>query len=88
MGRGLLFSWEKIGLRLGLSMAELMGGSRRRSGVGARNLVSYVAIRGYGGSPTQVAKVLNKSVQSVLRGVDRGEEEFQKRGWTVADFIQ
>ncbi len=65
-----------------------MGGSRRRRVVEGRNLVSYVAIRGYGTSLTQVAKVLNISVQSVLRGVDRGEEEFQKRGWTVADFIQ
>ncbi len=79
---------EKIGLSLGLSRAELMGGSRRRRVVEGRNLVSYVAIRGYGTSLTQVAKVLNISVQSVLRGVDRGEEEFQKRGWTVADFIQ
>jgi REP element-mobilizing transposase RayT len=79
---------EKIGLRLGLSRAELMGGSRRRRVVEGRILVSYVAIRGYGTSLTQVAKVLNISVQSVLRGMDRGEEEFQKRGWTVADFIQ
>lgn len=89
VGAGVLSALaEKIGLRLGLSRAELMGGSRRRCVVEGRNLVSYVAIRGYGTSLTQVAKVLNISVQSVLRGVDRGEEEFQKRGWTVADFIQ
>jgi len=44
--------------------------SRRRSVVGGRNLVRYVAIRGYGTPLTHVAKVLNISVQSVLRGVD------------------
>ena len=64
-----------------------MGGSRRRSVGGERNLVSYVAIRGYGTSLTQVAKVLNISVQSVLRGVDRGEEEFHRREWALADFL-
>ena len=56
--------------------------------MGGRNLVSYVAIRGYGTSLTQVAKVLNISVQSVLRGVDRGGEEFQKRGGVIADSLQ
>ena len=78
---------QRIGSSLGLSRAELMGGSRRRSVVGGRNLVSYVAIRGYGASLTQVAKVMNISVQSVLRGVVRGEQEFQKRGWVIADFL-
>ena len=62
-----------------------MGGSRRRRVVEGRNLVSYVAIRGYGTSLTQV---LNISVQGVLRGVDRGEQEFQKRGWAIEDFLQ
>jgi chromosomal replication initiation ATPase DnaA len=79
---------QKIGLSLGLSRAELMGGSRRRSVVEGRNLVSYVAIRGYGTSLTQVTQVLNISVQGVLRGVDRGEQEFQKRGWAIEDFLQ
>jgi hypothetical protein len=57
----------EIGLRLGLSRAELMGGNRRRSAVEERNPVSYVGIRGYGTSLTQVARVLNICVQSVLR---------------------
>jgi len=78
----------KIGLRLGLSRAELMGGSRRRSVAEGRNLVSYVAIRGYGTSLTKAGKVLNISVQSVLRGMERGEQEFQKRGWAIADFLK
>ena len=78
----------KIGVRLGLSRAELLGAGRRRSVVEGRSLVSYVAIRGYGTSLTQAGKVLNISVQSVLRGVERGEQEFQKRGWAIADFLQ
>jgi hypothetical protein len=53
-----------------------------------RNLVSYVAIRGYGTSLTQVAQVLDISVKSVLRGVERGEQEFRKRGWAIEDFLQ
>jgi hypothetical protein len=36
---------------------------------------------------TQVAKVLTLSVQGLLHGVDRGEQEFQKRGWASADFL-
>jgi hypothetical protein len=65
-----------------------MGGIRQRSVVEGRNLVSYVAIRGYGMSLTQAGKVLNISVRSVLRGVERGEQEFQKRGWAIADFLK
>ncbi len=78
---------EKIGLTLGVSSAELMGGSRRRRIVEGRSLVSYVAIRGYGMSLTQVAKVMNIAVQSVLRGVERGEEGFHRREWVLADFL-
>ena len=32
--------------------------------------------------------MLNISVQSILRGVERGEQEFQKRGWAIEDFLQ
>ncbi len=77
---------DKVGSILGLSRAELIGGSRRRSVVGGRNLICYVAIHGYGMSLTQVAKALNVSVQSILRGVDRGKQEFGKRGWAISDF--
>jgi len=79
---------KEMGSRLGLSGAELMGGSRRRSVVAGRSLVSYVAVRGYGASLTQVAKVLNISAQSVLRGMAYGEGEFQKRKWAIADFVK
>jgi hypothetical protein len=36
---------------------------------------------------TQVAKAMNIAVQSVLRGVERGEEEFHRREWVLADFL-
>ena len=78
---------KKIGLTLELSSAELMGGSRRRRVVEGRRLVSYMAIRGYGMSLTQVGKGMNISIQSVLRGVERGQEEFQRRGWGLAEFL-
>lgn len=67
---------EKISRKLGLSRAELSGGTRRRRVVEGRNLVSYAGVRGYGMSLTQVTKVLNISSQSVLRGIERGGEEF------------
>src|SRR4030042_25312 len=60
-----------------------MGGSWRRRKVVGGSLVDYVAIRKYGVSLTRVAKVMNISVQSLLRGVDRGGEEFRKREWAI-----
>ena len=79
---------EKIGSRLGLSRAEIVGGGRRRRVVKGRNLVSYVAVHGYGMGLTQVGKGLKVSVQSVLRGVEGGGEDFQNRGWRLTDFIK
>ncbi len=79
----------KIGLRLGLSWAQLklMGGSRRRSVVEGNPSVMW-RFMGYGTSLTQTAEVLNIAVQSVFRGVKRGEQEFKKRGWATADFLK
>ncbi len=65
-----------------------MGGSRRRLVVEGRNLVSYVAVHGYGMTLTHVARGLNVSIQSVIRGVDNGAEGFQRRGWRLQSFIQ
>lgn len=79
---------EKVGSRLGLSQAEVVGGSRRRRVVEGRNLVSYVAVHGYGMGLTQVGKGLKISIQSVLRGVDSGGEDFQDRRWGLKDFIK
>ena len=36
---------------------------------------------------TQVAKGMNIWVQSVLRGLEKGEGEFHKRGGALADFL-
>ena len=79
---------EEVGTKLQLSRAELMGGSRRRLVVEGRNLVSYVAVHGYGMTLTNVARGLNVSIQSVIRGVDNGVERFRKRGWRLQDFIR
>ena len=79
---------EIIGKRLKLSRGELEGGSRRRNVVEARSLVSYAAVCGYGMSLTQMAKDLKVSKQSVLRGVERGEEGFKRRKWRLADFLE
>jgi len=78
---------EKIGLALGVSRPELMGGGRRREIVVGRSLVSYVAIRGYGMSLKKIAQGMNISVQSVLRGLEKGGGEFHRREWVLADFL-
>jgi hypothetical protein len=36
---------------------------------------------------TQVAKGMNIWVQSVLRGLEKGEGEFHRRGGALADFL-
>ena len=79
---------EEVGSKLQLSRAELMGGSRRRVVVEGRNLVSYVAVHGYGMTLTHVARGLKVSIQSVIRGVDSGAEGFRKRGWRLQAFIK
>ncbi len=63
---------NKVGMKLGLTRAELVGGSRRRKVVQGRNLISYEAICKYGMKLSQVSRVLNISKQSVLRGVELG----------------
>ena len=63
---------EEIGSKLQLSRAQLTGGGRQRRVVEGRNLVSYVAVNGYGMTLTHVAQGLNVSIQSVIRGVNNG----------------
>ncbi len=76
---------EKIVARLRLTRAELIGGSRRRRVVEGRNLISFVAVRGYGMKLKQAAKLLNVSPQSVLRGLETGEKGFLERAWSFED---
>ncbi len=67
---------EKYGLKVG----ELSGGSRRREVVEARGVFSYVAVRLGGLGPTRLGRLLRVSRQSVLRGVDIGEQAMVKNG--------
>jgi chromosomal replication initiation ATPase DnaA len=79
---------EAVASRLELSNAEVAGGSRRRHIVEARNLISHLAVRGYGMPLTKVAAVLKISKQSVLRGLEKGEQMLRDRGWEAADLIK
>jgi len=79
---------EEVSSKLELPPAELRGGSRRRLVVEGKNLISYVAIHGYGITLTHVARGLNVSIQSIIHGVNNGAEGFRKRGWRLQDFIK
>ena len=76
---------EAVASRLGLSRAEVTGGSRRRQVVEARNLISHVAVRGFGMSLIEVSTSLRVSKQSILRGVEIGEQVLQEKGWEIGD---
>ncbi len=71
--------------RLGLEEAELVGGGKRRSVIVGRNVVSYVAVRIHGLTLTRVARALRVSKQSVLRGVERGEDLLKGLAWDATD---
>jgi chromosomal replication initiation ATPase DnaA len=76
---------EAVASRLGLSRAEVTGGSRRRQVVEARNLISHVAVRGFGMSLIEVSTSLRVSKQGILRGVEIGEQVLQEKGWEIGD---
>ena len=78
---------ETVVKKLGLSRGEVLGGSRRRSVVEARNIINYVAVREYGKAVKEMSEVLSISKQSVLRGLETGEGSLRKRGFTVEAFI-
>jgi chromosomal replication initiation ATPase DnaA len=70
----------------GLKVAELSSGSRRREVVEARGVVSYVAVRIGGLGPTRLGTLLHVSRQSVLRGVQIGEQLMIKNRWELNSF--
>ena len=72
--------------KYGLKVTELSGGSRRQKVVEARGVVSYVAIRVGGLGPTRLGRLLRVSRQSVLRGVEIGEQVMIKNGWELKSF--
>ena len=65
----------------------MLGGSRRRRLVEARNIMSYMAVREYGKSLKEMSEVLSISKESVLRGLETGEGSLRKRGCTAEAFI-
>jgi hypothetical protein len=76
---------EKVGERLGLSGGEVLGGSRRRRVVEARNIISYVAVHEYGMSLKKVSEALGISKQSVLRGLEAGAGGLKKEWLRIKD---
>ena len=77
---------EKVGKKLGLSRGEVVGGSRRRKVVRARNIISYVAVHEYGFSLKEVSEALRVSKQSVLRGLEAGEVSLKKQIEKIGEF--
>jgi hypothetical protein len=78
---------DRVGKRLVLSKDEIMGGSRRRRVVTGRNILSYVAVCKYGMSLKAVAEALRVSKQSVLRGIEGGEERMKEEGFEIRGLI-
>ena len=64
----------------GLPLAELSRGSRRRSGVRARSLLCYWAVKELGRSGAQAARSLGIGQPAVQRSVVRGEKLAREQG--------
>jgi chromosomal replication initiation ATPase DnaA len=86
MGEGEEFRTKRVGKKLGLSRGEVVGGSRRRKVVRARNIISYVAVHEYGLSLKEVSEALRVSKQSVLRGLAAGEVSLKKQIEKIEEF--
>lgn len=78
---------KEVELKLGLFENEVMGGSRRRRVIEARDIVSHIAVRRFGTSLKEVGEALRVSKQSVFRGIERGERKLKERGWKLSDII-
>ena len=63
-----------VARRCSVAVAEIRSNSHRPAVVTARALVSYVAIRRYGLTPTAVATQLNISRRSVARSFERAQQ--------------
>jgi putative transposase len=60
-----------VSKKTGLSIPELVSGSKQREVVLARGHISFVAMKKEGLALTDVARALNVSKQSILRGIAR-----------------
>ena len=67
---------REVSTKTGLSIPELVSGSKRREVVLARGRISFVAVKEEGLTLAEVARTLNVSKQSILRGI--AKERAQK----------
>jgi REP element-mobilizing transposase RayT len=79
---------SSVGKCLGLSTAELTSGARKQEIVEGRYVVSHIAIRRYGLTPTQVGNALNVSIQSVLRGLERGGRILAEKNLDIGELLK
>jgi putative transposase len=82
---GLVTSVAKF---FGLSQLEITSGSRRKRIVQSRYIISYLALRRYGLAPTFVGNALNVSIQSVLRGLDKGRRLIEEKRFDVRNVLK
>jgi REP element-mobilizing transposase RayT len=71
-----------------LSQLEITSGSRRKKIVQSRYIISYLALRRYGLTPTYVGNALNVSIQSVLRGLDKGRRLIEEKHLDIQDVLK
>jgi REP element-mobilizing transposase RayT len=72
---------------LGLTTAELTSGSRRRVVAKGRYVVGYVGVRTHGHTASEVARRLSVSIQSVVRGIERGPALLADLGWNADKLV-
>lgn len=66
-----------------LKEAEILGGGRRKALVEARAVVSYISAREMGLPAIRVARELNISQQTVLRGLEKGKKILGDKSWSI-----
>jgi putative transposase len=76
------------GKQMDLSTEEAVSGSRRRDIVRCRGVVGYLAVYRFAIPAVEVGRALGVSIQSILRGLDKGKELCEKYGWTGADLTE
>jgi putative transposase len=79
---------RRVAKRLGLDESELTAGGRRRRVWVGRWVVSHIAVRQLGQSVGEVARALGVSIQSVLRGVEKGGRLVKTLGWNLDELVQ
>lgn len=77
-----------VGNLLGLNKEEITSGSRSQKVVEGRYIVSQIAVRKFGLTATEVGRELNISVQSVLRGLERGSNILREKGLKIEDITE